>query len=181
MGLTAHFLIHFYAYTSGKGGKGNKMADFKIIESQEELDKILKDRLDRAKAQSDKAEESLKDEIKKLKAELEESKAQATEAAEKVQAHDGIVAKLNEEIAGYRLSTLKHQIAHEYNLPYEMAERLKGVDEDELKADAESLKKYVGVGKQPVLPLATAEVPPATPEDSFRRGLKDLSKELRKE
>ena len=158
-------------------GKELKMAEFKIIETQEELDKILKERLDRAKAQSDKALEEKSDELKKVKAELEASKALVNEQAEKLQNHDGIVAKLNEELAGIKLNGLKHQVAHEYNLPYEMAERLRGANEDELKEDAESLKKYVGVNKPTVLPLATTETEPQE-TDTFRRGLKDLSKQL---
>ena len=154
------------------------MAEFRVIESQEELDSIVKDRLDRAKAKSDEAEGKLKEKITKLEGELEASVSKANALSEKLQGHESEVAALNAKIASYELQGLKHQIAHDNGLPYELAGRLKGETEEEIKADAESLKQFVGQqSKAAAPPLATAEIAPG---DETKAQYKKLANELAK-
>ena len=153
------------------------MAEFKVIETQEELNEVIKDRIEREKAKRQEQEESYKKEIESLKAEITARDTTITEQLEKLQGHDGEVAKLTEELAQVKLASIKHKVAHDKGLPYELADRLTGTTEDELIADAEGLKRIV-VQKPQAPPLATQEVQPEVDEKTA--AYKDLSKRLQK-
>ena len=56
------------------------------------------------------------------------------------------------KIKGYETSSLKMRIAHENGIPYELAGRLSGSDEEEIKKDAETMAKFLR--KKDVPPLA---------------------------
>lgn len=123
------------------------MADFKPIETQEELDRIVNSRVYRAekaikeqfadyeqiKETASKADET----IANLQAELE--KKQST-----IDGNKAIVDELNSKIASYELSQVKVKIALEKGIPYQMAERLKGNDEKEITADADAMVGLIG-------------------------------------
>ena len=149
------------------------MADFKIIETQEELNRILAERLNRAKDKAKEVEENFRKEIATLQDQISTKDAEISKLTETQNSHADEVAKLNSEIATYKLSSIKHQIAHQNGLPYELAERLTGTDEDSLRADAENLKKYIGPKTAP--PLATPELPP---EDSKNSDFRKLAQTL---
>ena len=126
------------------------MSEFKVIETQEELDKIIKGRL----AQKDREfEEKIKDYLspekaKELKDSYEEKLAKdktlIDEANAKIKEHDDIVSKLTQRAESAEKSLLKNRIAHENKLPLELANRLVGDTEEDLKKDAENLSKIVG-------------------------------------
>ena len=63
--------------------------------------------------------------------------------------------ELANEVNTFRQKELKTRIAHEFNIPFELANRLSGETEDELKADAQSLSKMIV--QKPVIPLASTE------------------------
>lgn len=65
---------------------------------------------------------------------------------------------LAKQVNGYKHKELKGRIAHEFNLPFELAGRLSGETEEELKEDAKSLSSFIAV--KPILPLGSIE-----PED----------------
>lgn len=154
------------------------MADFKIIETQEELDRIIGERLDREKAKASKNEETLRGEIESLQKSLAERETSLADLTEKQNGHADEVAKLTSEIAGYRLKAIKHQIAHENGLPYELAERLTGDDEETLRADAETLKGLINTNNKPSSPPAFT--PEKEPGDSRQEQLKDVLEKLQR-
>lgn len=155
------------------------MAEFKVIESQEELDRIIGERLEREKAKATKNEETFKTEIQSLKKTLTEKDQALADLTEKQNGHTDEVAKLNSEIAGYRLRTIKHEIAHQSGLPYELAERLTGDDEEALRADAETLKGLLGTSTKPSTPppAFTAEKEPG---DARQEELKNVLDKLQR-
>ena len=67
----------------------------------------------------------------------------------------GSVEELKKEIETYKLKDLKTSIAIQAGIPLELASRLSGATEDEIKTDAESLAGFVNK-KQP-LPLKPTE------------------------
>jgi len=69
---------------------------------------------------------------------------------------DGI-SDLEQQIESYKLKDLKTNIAIQANIPLDLASRLSGETEEEIKADAEKLAGYVNK-KQP-LPLKQTEPP----------------------
>ena len=141
---------------------------FKVIETQEELDKIIQKRL----AQKDRElAESIKDylrpeEVEELRTDyekkLEASKKDLEAAAEKLKAHDKEVEDLKQRAAAAETTLLKSKIAHESGLPFELAGRLVGNTEEELKKDAEALTAIIKPTR--VAPLATGDVKAGAPK-----------------
>ncbi len=150
------------------------MAEFKIIETQEELDRIVGERAIREKEKFAKVEENYKKQIAEFEKTLAERDTMISELSETQNSHNDEVAKLTAEVAGLKLNDLKHRIANEYSLPYELAGRLTGDDEDSLKKDAENLKRYIGA-QRTAPPLATAEV---EPEDTKKSDFRELAKKI---
>ena len=119
------------------------MSDFKVIETQEQLDEIIRDRIARAEA---KAQEKYAD-YDSLKAQLSEKDEQITalssqlkETTDKVAGYDEQIKELEGKISAYATDAVKTRVAHEMGLPYEYVTRLNGSNEEEIKADAKVLK-----------------------------------------
>lgn len=137
---------------------------FKTIETQEELDRIIQERLSREKekfADYDAIKTrnaELENEIGTLKSTIEE-----TNAATKT--HEQTVADLNKKIAEYETASLRTRIALQNGLPIDLADRLVGDDEESIKADAERLAGFVGKKQQTPPPLKNQEPPLADDDD----------------
>src|SRR5690625_3096290 len=65
------------------------------------------------------------------------------------------VEDIKQELKKYKLKNLKTSIAVEAGIPLELASRLSGETEDEIKADAENLAEFVN--KKTPLPLKRSE------------------------
>lgn len=123
--------------------------DFKPITSQDELDAIIKDRLKRERETTQKRFEGWLS---------PEEHAKALEDANKAlddykKAHEGDEATIKDLTAknkAYETATLKARIAHEVGLSFEWIDRISGDDENTIRKDAETLKKLVGTGAQPI-------------------------------
>lgn len=126
------------------------MSEFKIIESQEELDRVISERL---KREREKVISEFSEKIKSLESENAEIKANIQKAAEK----DGVIEKLEGKIKGYEIAELKRKIALENNIPYTLAGRIQGETEEEMLEDAKGLSKYFGK-KEIVPPLKNPEI-----------------------
>lgn len=115
------------------------MSEFKAIETQEALDEIIKARLERntktVTAEVTKQFEGYisPDEAEKLKSQLTEK--------------DTSIAELTAKNSAYEAAAVKARIAREYGIPAELADRISGANEEEYKADAENLAKFVKSGK----------------------------------
>ena len=121
------------------------MADFKTIETQEELDNIIKDRLAREREASNKRYEGFISPEDHKRALAEQAKA----FDELKKAHEGdaqTIEDLNAKLKTYETDSLKNRIAHEVGLGYEWIGRIGGDDETTIRADAEKLKALVGNG-----------------------------------
>ena len=118
---------------------------FKAIETQEELDNIVKERLKREREAANKRYEgwiSPEDHQRTL------SEANQTlEDYKKARENDTkAIEDLTAKNAAYETASLKSRIAHEVGLSLEWTGRISGEDEQSIRADAESLKKLVGNG-----------------------------------
>ena len=121
------------------------MSDFTPIETQEDFDKAIKSRLaqkDRELAEKYKDFKS-PDELAAIKADFDKQIKAAQnslkEAQEKLKDHDNVVSELTTRAKTAETSLLKSKVAIAAKLPIEMADRLVGETEDDLKADAEKL------------------------------------------
>lgn len=146
------------------------MGDFTPIETQEQLDSIIGERLKRDRETQAKKYEgfiSPDDYTKKcteydntisgLQKAIEDGKATATE-----------LEAAKAKIKNYEIGSVKTKVAHECGLPYEMAERLRGETEEDIRKDAEALKGMFP--KKPAPPLRSDE--PTV--DSNRAAMKKL-------
>lgn len=131
------------------------MSEFKPITTQEEFDNAIKERLSREKSKYSDYDQikSLVEELKKenvdLKSTIEanhQSKADADKQLEDMQ----------KQIAGYETASLRTRVALQYGLPYDLADRLQGTDEESFKADAERLAGFMKKSQQ-VAPIRDSE------------------------
>lgn len=131
------------------------MSDFKVIETQEQLEEVLKDRLKRERETAKKEFEgylSPEDAAKKYAGYLS-PEDEAKKYAGYLSPEEA--AKKDAKIKGYETDSVKMRIAHEAGLSYEAAAFLRGEDEESIKKSAESLKGIVGGSN--VAPLASTE------------------------
>lgn len=118
--------------------------DFKTIETQEEFNERIKDRLDRERSTISR---QFEDQIKKAEADRDAYKNQvegfqtsAKENAEKITDLETKLEEANKKAAGLELENLRTQVAIEKGLPMTLKGRLNGATKEELEADADSLK-----------------------------------------
>lgn len=123
------------------------MSEFKPINTQEEFDAAIGERIRREKETAARKYADY-DDLKSKAATYESTIADMTKAAEdaakKYADFDKQLADRDEKIKGYETASVKTRIAHELNIPYELAARLSGDTEDDIRADAESLSKIIG-------------------------------------
>lgn len=152
------------------------MSEFKVIETQEQLDAVIADRIKRAQETTRKEFEgflSPEDAEKKyagyLSPEAEKKKYAGYLSPEEV-------AKKDAKIKGYETNSVKMRIAHENGIPFELAERLSGESEDDIRKDAETMAKYLQ--RKNVPPLASTE-----PEgiDTKRAAVKKMLSDLKED
>ena len=151
------------------------MSEFKPITTQEEFDVAIKERLAR-----EKSKYSDYDQLKSRVAELEEENVglkSTIEASNQSKADaDKQLEDLQKQISGYETASLRTRVALQYGLPYDLADRLQGTDEESFKADAERLAGFMK-SNQPGYPLGTNEPKLGNDKDS---GWLDLARELGK-
>lgn len=121
------------------------MADFTVIETQEQLDKVIGERIKRAEKQA--AEKY---------ADYDDLKKQNAQLTEQVQKHKATVDELNAKVHQYETASVKTKVALEMGLPYQMASRLTGNDEKSIRADAEAMVRLIG-NNRPTAPLGSSE------------------------
>lgn len=148
---------------------------FKPIETQEELNNIIKDRLKRERESTEKRFEGYISPEEHAKAIAEANKS----FDDYKKAHEGDEATIKDLTAknkAYETASLKSRIAHEVGLSYEWVGRISGDDEKSIRADAESLKKLVGTGQTVVLPTKNPEANENTADLPYKAVLNGLKK-----
>lgn len=112
---------------------------FKTIETQEQFDAMVKDRLERAR-------ESVRKEYQDYES-LKETVNGFQKEKESYETKIASLTKSNEEITGkykaLETDSLKVKIALENGIPFEMANRLSGTDVDSITKDAKLLSGFV--------------------------------------
>lgn len=131
---------------------------FKTIETQEELDRIIQDRIARERDKFADYDE-LKTKVTDYETQVATLQKAIDESNATIKSHDDTVASLNSKIASYETSSLRTKIAIQNGLPLDLAERLVGDDEESIKADAERLASFVTKPKAPSAPLKDLEPP----------------------
>lgn len=136
------------------------MADFTPITTQAEFDAAIAERLSRQeksvaaryegaipKADADKLKAGYEAQIEELKRQIET--ATSAQAASEQQLTEAL-----SKCRAYESDSVKTRIALEMGLPYGMASRLAGETEEDIRRDAEALRKFM---RPPVAPLANTD------------------------
>lgn len=155
------------------------MSEFKPITTQEELDSIIGERLKRQKESISKQytdyEElktknvDLEKELTELKKSLESSTSSKTELEKQIE-------ELTGKVKAHDLSSLKIRYALENGIPYNLAGRISGDDEESIKADAESLSDFFK-SQTPPPPLKNTETNTKGEDVAYQNILKGLKGE----
>lgn len=135
------------------------MSEFKPIETQEELNEIIGERL---KREQEKVRESFAgykspDEIEELSKGFEEQLKELQSKSDKVKAE--LEEQVRQEKAGAeaaKLEATRMRVASEMGIPAELAQRLAGADEESIREDAKTLAKYTA-NSQTGTPMAAPE------------------------
>nr|DAN38818.1 MAG TPA: major capsid protein [Caudoviricetes sp.] len=149
-----------YKFTLHSGNSGRKkIMSFKTIESQEELDAIIGDRIERAKSSVRKEyDEKYKDydDLKNQASQFETFKSESEKTINELNEKLSTVDELEKKNKQLETNSLKVKIAMENGIPYNLALRLNGNDEKSILEDAKNMAQYLG-GQKVVAPLKKNE------------------------
>lgn len=106
--------------------------EFTVIETQEQLDAIIANRINALNQKHSEATAGLQSQIDSLTAEK-------SALVDEAKANGETIASLQGEVDGYKLNALKTKIARENGLTYEAVQFLNGQTEEEIKANCEAL------------------------------------------
>lgn len=148
---------------------------FKPIETQEQLDAVIGDRIKREGEKVRKEFDGFlsPEEVAKkyegwMSPEQEKEKYKNHMSPEDVAKKDAIIKQ-------HETNSAKMRIAHEMGLPYDAVGFIQGDDEEGIKKSAEALKELVGAGEVP--PLASHEGGNGSADAELKKLLKGLEGE----
>ena len=150
-----------------------KMSEFKTIETQEELDNIVKERLRREREKFGDYDD-LKKRVSELESENGALKATVEETKQTIAKSDAQITELQGQVSNYETASLRTRIALQNGLPYDLADRLQGADEEALRADAERLAGFM---RPATLQAPLRDTEPAIGDDKtmqMKQMLRDL-------
>lgn len=153
------------------------MSDFTIIDTQEKFDKAVEQRIEQERETVKKQYEgylSPEDVQKNYEGYLSPEDVQRK--YEKYLSPEE-AAKKDAKIKGYETQSLKVKMALEAGIPYELASKLSGDDEESIKKDAETMAKYLKGTRGPA-PLADTEQPT---EDTKKTAMRKMLASLKGE
>lgn len=139
----------------------------------EAIDKIMKKH-----GQTVQELKPAKDELTGLQSEKNKLEQQLSELQETLQSNEeklSSVDELERQVKTYKLKNLKTNIANQAGIPLDLADRLNGENEEELKADAEKMAGFVNK-KQP-LPMKQTEPPVDDKDAGLKKMLGNLTKQ----
>lgn len=152
------------------------MSEFTPITTQEDFDKVMKEHLkkEREAAKKEFAGYLSPEDVEKqyegyLSPEAVTEKYKGYLSPEEAEEKD-------KKIKGYETSSMKMRIALEKKIPYELAERLSGEGEDDIRKDADNIAKFLRT--QNSAPLASTE---PSGVDGKRAAMKRMLSDLKED
>lgn len=152
------------------------MSEFKIIETQEEFDKRIAERIKREAEKHQTQINNLSEERDALKIQLGEKDKALEERKTGVESLNKTIEELNGKLNAYEIANLKTSIALKNGIPYDLASRLTGTNEQELTQDAIKLAEFIS-RPNVVAPLKTSE-PKGSQFEGKEAALLAMSKNL---
>ena len=170
------------------------MSEFKVIETQEEFDAAIKDRIERLnkKHEGEIAEyASYKTKNEELTKQIEELNQKFSGFDEKAKSYDdeitslkakndelsGLLAEKDKTIHSYEIDKTKLNIAAEFNIPQNALNFLQGDSEESIRESAKQLKAVIGV-KEPHIAVPSGESTKDSDQKDFYSAFKSMSSAL---
>jgi len=153
--------------------------EFKAITTQEDFDKAIQERLKRERESIEKKYadyEEVKTRNQTLETEAGTLKKAIAESNKKAEKYDKDISDLNAKVTGYETANMKTRIALQYGIPFDLAGRLVGEDEESITADAKKLAELVG-HKEPIAPLKDVEPTVDDKDGAYKSLLENLNLE----
>ena len=153
------------------------MAEFKPIETQEQLNEVIGERLKRAEEKAEAAAAEKYADYDEIKKQNDELLNQLNEARKDLQTKDEAIIekdKIIEESASYRTDLEKTKIALGAGLRIEYADRLRGETEEEWRVDAEALAKdFAAAHSTPPLGNSEPKIDKPSTKDQLQNWLNE--------
>ena len=121
--------------------------------TDEQIEKVLESHGKTIKADKEKLVDY--DDIKADNKALKDTVATLENSLKDFEGFESKLAEKDNLIKEYEIKNLKYRIANESGIPLELASKLSGETEDDLKKDAETLSSFIT--KKQTLPLRTTE------------------------
>ena len=159
---------------------------FTPINTQEEFDAAIADRLSRDRAKYSKQFETemkekgwkTTEEVAGLTKELTDKvaalTAQLQSQTETINGHKAETDALNAKIHDYETASVKTAVALELGLPYQMAPRLSGNNEADIRKDAEAMVKLIGGHNKPAPLPGGGGSPKTSTSELFANAVSDF-------
>lgn len=123
--------------------------------NDEQIESTMKEHGKTVQAAKPTDYDDLKSAKETLEKQIEELNGTLTATNDKYTQQESTLGDLQKQVKGYEVDTLKTRIASQAGLPLDLAGRLSGETEEEIKADAEKFASFVG--KPAPLPLKPTE------------------------
>lgn len=152
--------------------------DFKPITTQEEFDAAISDRLKRERESTSKKYgdyDDLKKKVADQESQISTLNKEREELDRKYAGYDKSLSELQTKVKAHETNSVKMRIANETGIPFELAARLSGETEEEIRKDAETMAKFVSRSKY-VGPLKTDT---GTEPDGKRAALKTMLQNMK--
>ena len=120
------------------------MSDFKIIETQEQFDKIMGERLGKERDKFQKLRYEVKAEASSQVAELEKKLQGMTQQAQEYAKADEQIAELTSKLKASENTSARIKAALNHGLDLSAVEFIKGETAEDIEKSAEQLKALVG-------------------------------------
>lgn len=148
------------------------MAEFTPINTQEEFDQRIQERIRRERDSISKKYEdydSLKTQNTNFAAEIETYKNQLAQAQADKSSFEQQITELQGTAKKHEKEAMRVRVASQLGLPMEISNKLSGETEDEIRADGENLARFFSSNRS--LPPAKSTEPEVVGEDAALRGL----------
>lgn len=143
------------------------MAQFTPINTQEEFDTAIKERIERERAKYADYE-TVKENAGKLQTDLDTANG-------KISQFEIQVSELNSKVKAYEADNLRTKVALKAGIPFEYRDRIKGDTEEEMKKDAAQLAELIGEKKKKAPPLKQE---PGNNDDAAKTAYKSMLSQM---
>lgn len=154
---------------------------FEAITTQEQLDSVISQRLERERDKVTKEVEAKYSDYDTIKNERDTLSTRVSTLETDNAAKDTQITDLASKVAKYESDSAKTRIAKEFGLPDEIATRLAGEKEEDWRKDAEALSKIVKQNGNPAPGFIQTEKGNAAKNSAKREALREMLNNMKGE